>query len=116
MMFPFQFPVVYIYGEDPEDIDVDYQDACIELEESETGTYTAQLYALDDNFPFYVGKTTEKTIFLCVPCRASGYEFGSLDDTADNIETMLRHCNGLEYEEICAIAFGLKEISGIISK
>lgn len=115
MILPYQFPIVRFFGDDPEDCDVTYQDAQINLDAPCIEPYIAHISAPGSNFRLIFGKTSKDTIYLCVPNRASGFELGSLEDARDNVESMLWYCNNLDYEDICAIAFALKEISNVIN-
>lgn len=116
MTFSYQFPIVQFYGDDSEDCDVTYQEAQVDLTDTGTEPYHAQIKAPGYNFRLIFGKTSIDTVFLCIPNRASGFELNSLENTADNVESMIWNCNNLDYEDVCAIAFALKEISNVINR
>lgn len=109
---PYCFPVVVFHGEvdDPETTEITYQDAEIRLRSVDKQPYEADICGDGYHFRMIFGQTQKNTYYLCIPNRASGFELNSMHNAGDNIETMYWYCNNLDYEDICAVAFGLKSI------
>lgn len=114
---PYQFPIVIFHGEadDTETTEIIQQDAEIQFHLSDKEPYEADICAEGYHFHMIFGQTRKNTYYLCIPNRASGFEFNSMHNVGDNIETMYWYCNNLDYEDICAIAFGLKSINDYLN-
>lgn len=98
MKIAYQFPTIIFHGEmgDPETAEIVYQDAEIHLKHSR--------------------KAPHEAYYLCIPDRACGFELSTLKDPETVIDTMYWFSDHLDYEEICVIAYGLKNITPYLKK
>lgn len=118
MKIAYQFPTIIFHGEmgDPETAEIVYQDAEIHLKHSRKAPHEAKLLAEGYHFHILIGATHRNTYYLCIPDRTCGFELSTLKDPETVIDTMYWFSDHLDYEEICVIAYGLKNITPYLKK
>lgn len=114
MRIPYQYPVVYLDGDDPE-----YADAVIEQENGyinpirlDKEPYECTVEARGYSYHLLFGSQINGN-FLCIPNWNIGCELASLDDKDWNLHSLLR-TDQMDYEESTAIIFALTLISSLI--
>lgn len=113
MMLRYKYPVVKIYGDDPEDMEVIKKDGQIQTIKTESEPYEAVVSAEGSRFHIIFG-SQQNGNFLCIPDWHTGCELSYLEDVFWSHESILGNDEMFGYENATAIAYALKELSRII--
>lgn len=108
-MIKYQFPVVFFYGDDPEDNTITMHDARMTIDKANESVVTLHLHTLEQTLTVNVAATDEG-YFVCVPQKHLGCYVECLLDIEDNHYQLLHNGENINYEEATAIAYALREI------
>lgn len=113
MKIPYQYPVVYFYGDDYEDSEIIHREGYIEPIKTSSEPYEANITAEGYSFHILFGSQSNG-MFLCIPNWHMGCELSYLEDVFWNNESILGNDELFGYENATAIAYALKELKSII--
>lgn len=113
MMIPYQYPVVYFHGDDPEDSEVIQREGYIEPLRIRREPYEAVVTAEGYSFHILFGSHCSGK-FLCIPNWHMGCELSYLDDVFWNHESIMGKDESFGYENATAISYALKELKNVI--
>lgn len=114
MGIPFDFPVVWLDPDDPEENEVSYNKASIYPIRLDQEPYEMSLDAQGSSFHLIFGSQVNGN-FLCIPNWQFGCELSDLDDRSWNLNSILHSDSYLTYEDATAITWALSLVSGMIN-
>ncbi len=114
MHIPYQYPVVYLDGEDPEDALVQQEQGILIPVRLDREPYEAIVEARGYSFHILFGSQMNGN-FLCIPNWNTGCELASLSDRSWNLDSLLK-TDHLDYEESTAIIEALSILSRLIQQ
>jgi hypothetical protein len=115
MSVSFEFPVVYLDPDDPEDAEVTYCQGAIKPIQFDREPYEMTLEARGYSFHLIFG-SQECGNFLCIPDWQFGCELADLSDKSWNMNSILFSDSKLDYEDVTAIVWGLSLAANFIKK
>lgn len=113
MKLIFQYPVVYFYGDDPDDSETILREGYIEPIKTDAEPYEATVVAEGYSFHILFGSQCNG-MFLCIPNWRVGCELSYLDDVMWNHESIMGRDESFGYENATAIAYALKEFQVLL--
>lgn len=108
-MIRYQFPVVFFYGDGPEDSIITMHDATVTTKPQKDSVITATLSAMREVLTINVTITSEG-FFICIPEKYFGCRIEYLEDIDVNFDILLHNGECLDYEEATAVAYALNEL------
>ena len=117
MKISYEFPVIYLDGDDPEhgEAKIVYEKACIRPLQLHRDPYEVLLEARGYSFHIIFGSQINGN-FLCIPNWNVGGELAELWDRSWNMDSILRAGNQLDYEDATAITYALALLETSIHK
>lgn len=106
MKYTFEYPVVYFYGDDPEDAEIHTEKATIKEINPDHEPYEVSLDTMGNNFHLIFGHQING-LFLCIPNWQFGCELAEPEDENWNINSMLSRSTLITYEDATAITKAL---------
>ena len=110
MYIPFEYPVVDLDDDDPENGEITYREGKIKPLNLDTDPYEMILKAEGFSFHLIFGRQINGH-FLCIPDWHFGCELARLSDIGWNMNAILYHDSLLDYEDVTAITYSLNFIS-----
>lgn len=111
----FEYPVVHFYGADPEDAEIQTEEAELRTINLKYEPFEASVDTMDRSFHLIFGHQING-FFLCIPNWQFGCELAELDDENWNINSMLRRTTMLTYEDVSAITRALSLVKKQLNK
>lgn len=112
MRFPYQYPVVCLDEDDPEDAKIEQEQGYITPIRLDQEPYEANIEARGYCFHVLFGSQINGN-FLCIPNWNIGCELASLNDQGWNLHSLLE-TDRLDYEESTAVIKAIALLSGLV--
>lgn len=113
MPIAFEYPVVYLDSDDPEDADISYCGGSIWPINFDQEPYEMTLDARGCSFHLIFGSQINGR-FLCIPNWQFGCELAQLTNRSWNLDSILEKTSRLDYEDATAITWALDLVSSLI--
>lgn len=114
MRIPYQYPVVYLDEDDPEDTVILQEEGYIIPIQIKKEPYECTVEARGYSYHLLFGSQINGN-FLCIPNWNIGCELASLDDKEWNLHSLL-NTDRLNYEDSTAIISALAIMRGLINQ
>lgn len=114
MKLSYQFPIVYLDEENPEESEIVYDEASLTPLHLDREPYEIIIEARGYRFHILCGSQINGN-FLCIPDWHVGCELAALNDISWNMDSILHSDSRLEYEDATAIVYALALLSQSIN-